>query len=162
MISGNPNDASALIADTYLKISESGTYKEQGKFVHYFSTCMKRCFLLEKRKKRDYPFDFSYLDEYTENQRNSLVKIAASLISISTFEEPALIDIDRFIEDRLEKVEQLKARLKPHQQLLFVMIIEDGMTKTEIARQLGESRKTVERLFKPVKEKIKALKYGVH
>ncbi len=145
IIAGNSNDASALIADTYLVVIDKD-YQEQGKFVQWFSKSMKNLFLTQKRKK------------LLEVQLPNVLKSEQSL-SLSRH-----LELSDYVDKRLAEVNKLKISLKPWEQELFDLIIDQGMTYKEVAKQLKHmdfecSHRSIEKLFKPVREKIKLLRY---
>ncbi len=68
------------------------------------------------------------------------------------------------IDLRLSKIEELKAGLKLHEQILFELIFEKKLSYRKIAALLKEitknkdcNYKTIERLSKPIRQKIKEI-----
>jgi len=145
-ITKNESEAKDLVSETYLKLAEKGSKipQDTDEFQKFFTTCMKNFYLDELRKKKRKSTTIEDTDEIT--------------IEV---EDCDLSDWKKFIE-----IESFKALLPMHQEILFELHFENGLSSRKIAKLLQQtgydvSHNSMNLLIRPIRNKIIKHKWNI-
>lgn len=137
-----PKQSHDLITDTYLKIIERSVPTNDHEFIKYFSKCMANNF---------------------NNQRSSFNKnFVIKEINYNFIEEDNSEDINK--QDVYNELMEFKETLNTHEQILFELHYEQGMSCRDIAKSLRynnyiTSYRSIVRLINPINKKLKLKKW---